>query len=72
MTKTENAERALDAVKGAYPGELDDVTVEDLGDVAGEQVADLITDLLLLVDAAGEDVDEVLDRAQANYWAEKD
>lgn len=72
MSKTENAERALDAVKGAYPGELDDVTVKDLGDIAGEQVADLITDLLLLVDAAGEDVDEVLDRAQANYWAEKD
>lgn len=71
-TPRTNGEAALDAVKARYPGEVDSVTLDELGDVAYEQVADLITDCLLLVYAAGEDVEQALSTALSNYDAEVD
>lgn len=71
-TPEDLAERALDAVKAMYPGEVDGLTVKDLGEVAYMQVADMITDLLHLVTVAGEDVEQVLVTALNNLSAESD
>lgn len=71
-TPRTNAEAALGAVKHRYLGEIETVTVDELGDVAYEQVADLIADCLLLIWVAGEDVDRALTTALNNYSAEID
>lgn len=73
LTPRVNAERALKAVREAYPGEVSEaLDIADLGDICYEQVADLITECLLLIDLAGEDVGRALDGALTNYYSEKD
>jgi hypothetical protein len=67
----EAVQLGLKALHLTYPRRAD-VTVGELGDVAHEEVSDMIANLLMLVYASGEDWRSVLDTALSNFHHETD